>query len=624
MRRLTMTDLPIAISNYSCGDDLSKSNSKATFSPRNRKSQLFATLSAFAVSACGGGGSSNSGTTQTEADVSSDPTLTTPIVPELPNDVPSPVDETITDTTDEDLPEPPDLPSVEHFLSIKQTAGFIASDRELGESNAVVDLDLDGKDEVYIFPASMRWHTHPVENYVLIHEYDDNGVLNADYNIIWSIDIPENDFVFDNGEYVRAFPQNQLLNLKSGNLITSWNQDSEVVDFNGDGNADLFISGHGMEYGVGYEGNANNHLDDPEFWASYPGDYMKIILAGDEPTEVLVSEHRLFWHSARTGDLDGDGDIDIAAVNLGNSLNQAEETLNWDLVLFANDGDAKFEIIDGPADQVLRWDGVDYGYRPAVVEVGDLDFDGRADLLLGTQMPYFFRDSASAQDGIAIYDWNGTEFTLEKQIDLPTTFSAYGDEITFDPEYSSLDKLTLGDYDNDGDLDILAKITWYGNGIAEENIEGNRSGDVAFGMVIFKNNGNYNFETVQFETTGTDHDTNGGEFVDLNDDGLLDVVLSGQIYNTGGGYDVQKISNAIYINNGNDQFTRLSDYDDVVWELNESRVPGQVVGENYQITSWGVTNEENPQLFFVGQDQLFYQDNPMPNAIISFAEFDFA
>ena len=145
-----------------------------------------------------------------------------------------------------------------------------------------------------------------------------------------------------------------------------------------------------------------------------------------------------------------------------------------------------------------------------------------------------------------------------------------------------------------------------------------------FGMVIFKNNGNYNFETVQFETNGTDHDTNGGEFVDLNGDGLLDVVLSGQIYNTGGGYDVQKISNAIYINNGNDQFTRLSDYDDVVWQLNESRVPGQVVGENYQITSWGVTNEENPQLFFVGQDQLFYQDSPMPNAIISFAEFDFA
>jgi hypothetical protein len=53
-------------------------------------------------------------------------------------------------------------------------------------------------------------------------------------------------------------------------------------------------------------------------------------------------------------------------------------------------------------------------------------------------------------------------------------------------------------------------------------------------------------------------------------------------------------------------------------------VPGQVVGENYQITSWGVTNEEHPQLFFVGQDQLFYQESPMPNAIISFAEFDFA
>ena len=109
----------------------------------------------------------------------------------------------------------------------------------------------------------------------------------------------------------------------------------------------------------------------------------------------------------------------------------------------------------------------------------------------------------------------------------------------------------------------------------------------------------------------------------MNGDGLLDIVLSGQIYNYVD-YDVSKIPDAIYLNNGNDIFIRLSEYRDLDWNLVESRVAGQEVGTDYIVNSWGVTNESEPKLFFIGQDANHLDGSLLPNAIITFAAFDFA
>ena len=93
----------------------------------------------------------------------------------------------------------------------------------------------------------------------------------------------------------------------------------------------------------------------------------------------------------------------------------------------------------------------------------------------------------------------------------------------------------------------------------------------------------------------------------------MDIILSGQIYNDVE-YDVTQILNAIYMNEGSDKFTRLSDLDGVAFEVDYL---GASHAQNAStITSWGVTNEEQPQLFFVYKD---YE-----SATLNFAELVFA
>lgn len=108
-----------------------------------------------------------------------------------------------------------------------------------------------------------------------------------------------------------------------------------------------------------------------------------------------------------------------------------------------------------------------------------------------------------------------------------------GSSFTFDAVY--LAGAEWGDFDNDGDLDIL--FTGY---------EGNPARD---GLAkVYRNIGNA-FEPVA--TTFLGAGASSLNFVDVNNDGLMDVFITGQsVYQT--------YNSKLYINNGNDNFTEHS------------------------------------------------------------------
>jgi PKD repeat protein len=192
------------------------------------------------------------------------------------------------------------------------------------------------------------------------------------------------------------------------------------------------------------------------------------------------------------GDYDNDGDLDLVS----NSI------------VFRNNGSDSFTLMESIS-FTAAWEGSS--------KWGDYDNDGMLDVLI----------SGSSTDGkiAKIYRNNGNGIFTEVA-GLPLTPGFYG-------------STDWGDYDNDGDLDIL--MTGY-------------TGDWGY-TKVFRNNGNSNFT----EITGLPFPTifkGSSKWGDYDNDGDLDILISG----------FQNLSSAppltrIYTNNGNNSFTLYSGFE---------------------------------------------------------------
>jgi hypothetical protein len=325
----------------------------------------------------------------------------------------------------------------------------------------------------------------------------DNDTSGSGYEVaVWKNILPHRNAPFD------------------GNGHGLWVQDTvlaaEVGDLDGDGDLDAVAAGWSGQIGVGQN-------DGTPFSGTWGGGSV-----GTIPGTVLA---------LALGDLDGDGDLDIASGGWHSTTVEVAVWQNdgtpfngpwlsngagdgaadvYDVALGDLDNDGDLDIVSGSGSdedyEVIAWenDGTPFaGGWPrhdvatstttvAAVALGDLDNDGDLDIVAGSVYTSFHYN-------VSVLRNDGTPFD-----DLWVENAA---------GYSAADVLAaaLGDLDGDGDLDIITGSGW----------------DTSYEIIVRQNDGTPFTNTwAQTDVGDTDgsYDVSPG---DLDNDGDLDIVSAG-------------------------------------------------------------------------------------------------
>ncbi|MBK8870463.1 MAG: VCBS repeat-containing protein, partial [Elusimicrobia bacterium] len=257
-------------------------------------------------------------------------------------------------------------------------------------------------------------------------------------------------------------------------------------DFDMDGDIDVLGAGYkvsGTRELLVYKNNGNGSFD-----------------AG--PIYVCAAGGGVFSGGVAWGDFDKDGDLDIVASGK-DSANDLQ------LRAYSNNGNGTFD--QGEKDL----DGRGGGLITGGVAPGDFDNDGDLDVLANGG------SYNSDSDELRVYKNNGNGVFDDNQIDVdgPDGGNSNGD-------------VAWGDFDKDGDLDILTTGSF----------------SSTYRLSVYKNNGNASFDPAQIEvdTSGQGLTSGGVEWGDFDNDADLDVLAVGNV----GSYPELRV----YLNNGNGSF----------------------------------------------------------------------
>lgn len=229
------------------------------------------------------------------------------------------------------------------------------------------------------------------------------------------------------------------------------------------------------------------------------------------------------------GDFDNDGDYDLAiiggTINLSDLYTYIYENVNDSMILYAS--------LTGLANGIIRWVDIDNDR--------DLDLFFSGETTLGTEAHIYennngvFTDSGNSITGVRQGDADFGDYDNDGDLDLALTGdTAQNEPLTliysnnaglFSPEPAYLvplrkSSIRWGDYDNDGDLDLLAVgDTSYAT-----------FGPNEFLTSIYRNDGSNNFSPIPHTIPGY-KDANA-RWADHDNDGDLDFILTG--YNNTG------------------------------------------------------------------------------------------
>ncbi len=308
----------------------------------------------------------------------------------------------------------------------------------------------------------------------------------------------------------------------------------EWGDYDSDGDLDLLLTGNGMAKVFRNDGNAVfteiANLASISYgdgtWGDYDNDGdLDILITGNSPTKIFSNDGigtftdiglniltNDSWGDVDWGDFDNDGDLDILlnghhsyygwltrvyeykngqyslkydfGYNYMGDVNWGDYDNDGDLDILTSGDNSRIFQNNGPAGiSTIRNFGAYYDCSSATW--GDYDNDGDLDVLL------------LGYSGVLLSRNDGNNLFTDISTSLPNVRYGYAD---------------FGDFDNDGDLDIL--LTGYKPGEVSEIISR-----------IYRNNGNNVFTDIQAGLTGIHYSC--GKFGDYDNDGDLDVILSG-------------------------------------------------------------------------------------------------
>ena len=257
-----------------------------------------------------------------------------------------------------------------------------------------------------------------------------------------------------------------------------------VEDFNGDGRDDVVIGAFGI-----ISREPHNYMEFvPERYIVYLSGDDGLLHDSSDSIEGQENGATMpdmgFAHDLATGDIDGDGDIDIWMADR----------------LFENDGSGNFEISKYLSDIVAQPDG----YAMSSL-IADFDDDGIGDLVVGRSDP---------NSEVWLYLSNGESDLVRRSIDfLP--------EGRFGMENTKHNHMAASDLDGDGDRDIVI-----GQTRADPYYQGRE-------LQILINDGEGNFtdetearlgeQTFYSEGEAYSHGEGAVKLLDVNADGFVDI-----------------------------------------------------------------------------------------------------
>ncbi|MDB3882932.1 FG-GAP-like repeat-containing protein [Amylibacter sp.] len=252
-----------------------------------------------------------------------------------------------------------------------------------------------------------------------------------------------------------------------------------VVDFNGDGKLDVFVADHGLGSHGGFK--------DSYFLSQPDGTLL-------ESSESHLSHPniKLFDHGGATGDIDGDGDMDVVLTsgfdggtihcyyNNGTGkmkMRKCASIMAFAIELADMDGDGDLDLVHHSDDRGNTYNTIWHGNRTGIrynngkgkfngksvklpgdmtyphspeLNVWDIDKDGDQDIVLGRVQELYAGVAIQVLENLG----NGTKFnsTIYELVIPPSGYVAKGEG---NPWNFFVEQLRFADVDRDGDTDIM-------------------------------------------------------------------------------------------------------------------------------------------------------------------------